>query len=478
MAFNLQRDAKIYVSEVTTGFTSSNTFEVRPMSGFSFNQTTTTQDISVDEAGAAPSRGSKRFNTQLNPTDIAFSTYIRPYKSGLNHDCPERILWEALVGKDALGVNAVSSITNVLIDFDSSNVHELKKLYIFVDYGNAKYRIDEGVISSADIGFDIQGIAMVAWKGNGKVMKELTSVSASTFPTAGNFSPVPDYADFIKNKLSTISLQGSYNRTQGIQPINFTGTALTSASVVTLTPSTVYTLNVAVDGGVAQTLTHTANGSDTLGSVFTSLNAQLKGATIVATYSGATANFTIYSNKYGTSSSILITDGGGGNGLVLNIENDTTPVASAVIGTAVAGTATSRTYDIPITGGTITFNNNITFLTPEELGVVNKSIGHFTGVRSVSGNLTAYLRSGSNNDASQLIEDLLNATSDTTTSFALTIAVGGATNTPRVEIALPTAHLSIPSIDTQDVISTTIDFAGIPTDLGSTNEATVKYYAS
>lgn len=477
MAFNLQRDAKIYVSEVSTGFTSSNTFEVRPMSGFSFNQTTTTQDISVDEAGATPSRGSKRFNTQLNPTDISFSTYIRPYKAGLNHDCPERILWEALVGKDPFGINAVSSATNVLIDFNSSNVHELKKLYLFVDYGNAKYRIDEAVIGSADIGFDIQGIAMIAWKGNGKIMNEITTVSASTFPSSGSYTPVPDYADFIKNKLSTISLQGSYNRTRGSQPINFTGTAMTSASAVTLTAATVYTVNVAFNGGVAQTLTHTATGTDTLGSILTSLNSQIKGGSIVATYSGATANFTFYSDKYGVGSTVLITDGST-NPLISNIDNDTSPVATAVIGSAVAGTATSRTYDIPITGGSITLNNNITFLTPEELGVVNKSIGHFTGVRAISGNLTAYLRSGSNTDASQLIEDLLNATTDTTTSFALTIAIGGGTNTPRVEIAMPTAHLSIPSIDTQDVISTTIDFAGIPTDLGNTDEVTIKYYAS
>jgi hypothetical protein len=44
MSFNLQRDAKVYVSTVQTGFTQANTFEVRVMSGFSFNQTTETAD--------------------------------------------------------------------------------------------------------------------------------------------------------------------------------------------------------------------------------------------------------------------------------------------------------------------------------------------------------------------------------------------------------------------------------------------------
>jgi len=476
MSFNLQRDAKVYVSEVSTGFTSANTFEVRPMSGFAFNQTTSTQDISVDEAGAAPSRGSKRFNTSINPTDISFSTYIRPYKAGLNHDCPERILWEALVGGDAFGTNAVSDATNVTIDFAGSNVHELKKLYIFVDYGNAKYVIEEAVIGQADLGFDIQGIAMIAWTGNGKIMKEIESATAATFPTTGNFSPVPDCADFIKNKLSTIALSGIYDRTRGSQAVTLTGTSLTSGTAITMSAGT-YTFTIAVDGSVPQTISYVSTGSgDTLGTIFNEIESQLRCATVIAAYGASTSTFTFYSEVYGTASSVAIVDGVS-NGLFAAIDLDS-DVTTVVIGSAVAGTASSRTYNIPITGGNIVFNNNITFLTPEELGVVNRSIGHFTGVRSISGNLTAYLRSGSNTDAAQLMQDLLNATRDVTTSFNLVISVGGSTNTPRVDITLPTAHLSVPTIDTQDVISTSIDFAGVPTDLGNTDEATVEYYAA
>lgn len=476
MSFNLQRDAKVYVSEVATGFTSANTFEVRPMAGFGFNQTTTTQDISVDEAGAAPSRGSKRFNTSINPTDISFSTYIRPYKAGLNHDCPERILWEALVGSDAFGTNAVSSASNVTIDFNGSNVHELKKLYLFVDYGNAKYVIEEAVIGQAELGFDIQGIAMIAWTGNGKIMKEVENATAATFPTTGNFAPVPNCAEFIKNKLSTVALSGVYDRTRGNQAVTLTGTSLTSSTAITMAAGT-YTFTVAADGAVAQTIAYVSTGSgDTLGTIFAEIENQLTCATVVAAYGGASSTWTFYSEKYGVGSTISVVDGVS-NGLFAAIDLDS-DVTTVVIGSATAGTASSRTYNIPITGGSITFNNNITFLTPEELGVVNKSIGHFTGVRAISGNLTAYLRSGSSTDAAQLMQDLLNATSDVTTSFNLVISVGGSSNTPRVDIALPTAHLSVPTIDTQDVISTTIDFAGVPTDLGSTDEATVVYYAS
>ena len=37
----------------------------------------------------------------------------------------------------------------------------------------------------------------------------------------------------------------------------------------------------------------------------------------------------------------------------------------------------NRTYDINITGGSITFTNNITYVTPETLGIVDKPIGSF-----------------------------------------------------------------------------------------------------
>ena len=239
MSFNLQRDAKVYVSTVQTGFTQANTFEVRVMAGFSFNQSTETADVSVDEAGATPSRGSKRFNVKLNPSEIKFSTYIRPYQEATYHDCPERILWEALVGNGDFAApgqsqansNAKTTTTGVAIGLAGSNVHELKKLYMYVDYGNAKYRIDEAVIGAARIGFDIQSIAMIEWSGNGKEMKEVGS-TANVFPTAGFFKAVPNCADFIKNKLSTISLVGFYDKTRGSQAISFATGAFSESTLL------------------------------------------------------------------------------------------------------------------------------------------------------------------------------------------------------------------------------------------------------
>ena len=308
MSFNLQRDAKVYVSTVQTGFTQANTFEVRVMSGFSFNQTTETADVSVDEAGATPSRGSKRFNVKLNPSEIKFSTYIRPYQQATYHDCPERILWEGLVGNAGLGTNAVSSTTGVLIDLDGSNVHELGKLYMFVDYGNVKYRIDEAVIGAARIGFDIQSIAMIEWTGNGKEMKEVSTVNASTFPSTGSYKEVANGADFIKNKLSTIELSGLYNKTQGCQTINFGGSTTFADNTILGLATGAYTFTVACNGGTAVAYTFNATlATTTVGDFIDFLVANLCCAEINVNFTNKTIQ--LCSKKYGAASTITITDG-------------------------------------------------------------------------------------------------------------------------------------------------------------------------
>lgn len=480
MSFNLQRDAKVYVSTVQTGFTQANTFEVRVMAGFSFNQSTETADISVDEAGATPSRGGKRFNVKLNPSEIKFSTYIRPYQEATYHDCPERILWEGLVGNGTMSApgtaqtlsHAKTTTTGVAIDLAGSNVHELKKLYMFVDYGNVKYRIDEAVIGAARIGFDIQSIAMIEWSGNGKEMKEVSSpTTASTFPTAGFYKAVPNCADFIKNKLSTISLVGLYDKTAASQVINFSGSAAFADGTLLGLANGAYTFTVACNGATPVTYTFNALlASTTVGDFIDFLANSLCCASISVNFTAKT--ITLTSEKFGVGSTISIVDG------TLFAAINALVSFDCVLGTATVGTAVPRTYNIPITGGEININNNVTFLTPDELGIVNKPIGHFTGTRAITGNLTAYLRSGTSTDASGLIRDLYNSSDDVTASFALVLDIGGAGNDPRVTLTMPTAHLSIPTIDTQDVISTTIEFMAVPTDLGATDELTVAYVAS
>jgi hypothetical protein len=151
------------------------------------------------------------------------------------------------------------------------------------------------------------------------------------------------------------------------------------------------------------------------------------------------------------------------------------------------GGVSGTTYNLALTGGSITIANNITYVTPANLGVVNVPIGYYTGTRAISGSLTAYLRTGSTNSAG-LLSSLLAASATTAgvePKFKLQVEVGGASNGTRVEFDIDGAFLQIPTIDAQAVMSTTVNFTAqgsdsIQTstsgyDIENTNELEVRY---
>lgn len=143
--------------------------------------------------------------------------------------------------------------------------------------------------------------------------------------------------------------------------------------------------------------------------------------------------------------------------------------------TTYPGAAANGVYNITLTGGSISFSNNINFLTPEVLGVVNKPIGHITGNKNVSGNFTAYIEEAVAGGSGQLLSDGLADINTITNSFALTFTLGGTGNTPRMEINLPTAHLEIPVIQTDDVIAVDVNFHGLPSTITANDEAILTY---
>jgi hypothetical protein len=143
---------------------------------------------------------------------------------------------------------------------------------------------------------------------------------------------------------------------------------------------------------------------------------------------------------------------------------------------------TGSDYSVPITGGSITLSNNLTYLTPANLGVVNLPITYFTGTRSITGTLTAYLRSGTANTGGLLQGLLANAATEINPSYAINIQMGGTSGT-HVDVGLPAAMLQIPTVNTEQVISTTLTFTGqgytnTAFDIDQANEVTVKYYAT
>ena len=384
----------------------ANTFKIGVLDGYSFSQANESTDVTVNEAGSAPNRGSKRFNDSLAPAEWSFQTYARPFTHGTasfrasgTQDFAENILWAALSGqtmttadKDTNSGNTTNSgisypdANQVTVDFSASNAHELLKLQIYFALENTTYRLNECQVNQVEIDFSIDGIATLSWSGNATSIDQLTSSAALAIEDP--------------SKANNVSGSGAGTQaivTTDVEKFNF----------------------VDVSG---------TNDADYLRNKLSSLKL-----------------------------SNLVQGGGSASG----------------------GLDAVTDYDIAIIGGSITIANNITYLTPETLGIVDQPIGSFTGTRQISGTLNCYLdtKTDGSND---LLKALQGATNLVTNSFDMSLFMGGdntalaSRTTPVIEFDVPKAHLQIPVIEVADVISTNIEFMALGTTISSTNEMTVK----
>ena len=143
--------------------------------------------------------------------------------------------------------------------------------------------------------------------------------------------------------------------------------------------------------------------------------------------------------------------------------------------TSLSMSSGAGTHALTLTGGSISFENNVTFLTPETLGVINTPLGAVAGTRNISGNFTCYL-SNTDNAGAELYATLVEDTTNITNSHKLTFSVGGSSN-PKVGIELPTCHLEIPTHSIEDIISLDVNFHALPSTVAGADEATITYGA-
>lgn len=158
-------------------------------------------------------------------------------------------------------------------------------------------------------------------------------------------------------------------------------------------------------------------------------------------------------------------------------------VASGVFTAGTAPSTGSTSYTMPLTGGSITLTNNITYLTPAYMGTINEPIAYFTGSRSITGSLTAYLRTGTGYSA-ELFQNLVNNIAvDSDPEFYLQVEIGGASSQTKVELEMPGVVLTIPTINAESVITTTVNFTAQGSannlfDILQNNEIVLKYHTS
>lgn len=367
MAVNLSRNTKVYITtaDLTAGspvFTVDNTWEVQIQDGYSFSQATEATAVQLNEAGETPSRGQRSFNDSRSPAEWSFATYFRPLRvvDGLDisADAPELRLWSAMFS-DALdsysstvGEAPFSPVAS--IDTTGSDKHQLASFGLIFLVDNVAYAIQDCAINTAEVSFDITGLAMVSWSGMGTIIKQLASNVITATPYPVSISD-PEYAKtYIANKLSSINLASGFS------------------------------------GGV--------------------------------------------------------------------------------------------TYSVPITGGSVTISNNIEYLTPDTLGEVDVPVGYFAGTRAISGSLTAYLRSGASDDTSALIVDALANSLVSEPKYRMSINIGGnVAGRQKVIFDMPFTTIQIPTVEVQDIISTTINFNAQGATAGefdavANNELTVSYH--
>lgn len=175
MAVSLLRNTRVWVSSVTTGFTDANTKEILIGDDLSFSQGASETDITISEAGATPTRGSKRFIDAINPVEWSFSNYITPLADTLTPftvSTPDYLLWHSLSTGSApnLTVNdggVYQNASNEVVNFTDSSYHELYKLNIYMYVDGVWYAITGAQVDTAEVSVDIADITKVTWSGFG-----------------------------------------------------------------------------------------------------------------------------------------------------------------------------------------------------------------------------------------------------------------------------------------------------------------------
>jgi len=422
--FYFSRDTKVHLTDASGGAV----YNIPVLDGFSFSQATNTTEVTLNEMATATGtsrRARQMFTDSYAPAEWSFSTYIRPFKSAgsgtgnhtaVKHHMVEEALWNALAGSGAVGASGsavTTDGTDCNISFANSNKVALHTFDLHFEMGSGKatptiYKIEGCVVNEVSIDFDIDGIATANWSGMGKIITDVTSMPTATI-TEG--TAAADTNNFIRNRLTDLTVTNDVTTAVG-------GNGGSSSATITLTAAN----NLIKVGQVIKATGVTAG---------TTVSA-ISGTSLTLSSAMTVANGTAF-----TFSNAGMTD----------------------------------TYTLTLTGGNVTISNNMTFLTPETLGLVNQPLGHVTGTRSVSGNFTCYLNTpATGTSSSDLFEDIIESTSVVTNSFDLTFTVGGTGNTPRMVMNLDNCHLEVPTHSIEDIVSLDTSFHALPTSVDATDE--------
>lgn len=481
-------------------FSATNTYEIQVLEGMSFSQSTAQDTVTLNEAGATPARGQRSFNTSLQPADFTFSTYIRPFKNPNSSpanliQCEEKYLWNAFSSATATsaatttGAGWQESTTQAQVTFANSDKHQLQAFGLIIVFSDGAYVIDNCALDTATVDFGLDAIGAIQWAGKGTQVRALENFSIDPALSTPTFIGTDVNSSAVTETVTVTFATIANSATAVVGGLTFTntsGSTLTATQAATvfanIAPGATSTSYGASFGTFSGTFGQFSGGSVSGGSsnqVAFTANVPYANVTDLTASAAATAG----TPTQGTSGSPTTNVAAAKNTYAKYIANKLSTLAIQQ-----AGSTGSQAYSVALTGGSITLSNNLTYLTPANLGTVNLPITYFTGTRSVTGTITAYLKTGL--DASnvpqsaKMLKSLLdNSATAIDPQYAITVSLGGSSATTKVDFALPSAMLQIPAINTEQVISTTINFTGQGStnnafDITKNNELTITYSAA
>ena len=393
-----------------TAMTPENTWKLEVLAGFAVTSTAATQDITSLESGTNPDRSQQRFNTAINPVDWNLQVYLRP--TGV------------VTGAAADSTDAGSTQTG--------NVKPVADWFMW-----------QSMVSNTKVASGVTEQSV--WETGGRLRTVTVAAGTGSHSSRSNFSTAVENHMYFK--LDNVIFQVS----------NATVNQATVDAGIEEIATTTWT-------GFGTTMKElTGTPRDNAVSVFGGILND--GSSVTANSNASEATVTAHYHPY---NQMNVAGSIGTNSFIKNrlsaIEFHHQPSAGGA----------DVKYTFPVTALSFDYNNNITYLTPEELANLNEPIGQFTGTRAVTGSATMYLRSG-DNESAQFIRNIQN---DSRTASAQTsnanLIVGGAT-APYVAFQLDACQFEFPAIAVEDVISMTVNFVGQETtaNKGDGGEVTV-----
>ena len=411
-SLNLQRNSEVFFSTIdlingaeVTAMTPSNTWKLEVLAGFAVTSSAATQDITSLESGTSPDRSQQRFNTAINPVDWNFQVYLRP--TG------------AEVGATALGTDAGTN--------ESGNVKPIADWFMWQSMvSNTK--VSSGATAEQSVWESGDGTGS---NRSGKLRTTTVAAGTGSHSTRSNFSTATE--NHLYFKLDNVVYQ---------------------VSNATVNQAT-------VDAGIEEIATTTWSGFGTTLKEITGTprdNAiSVFGGTLNAGGSAVVANSNALAlsaqASYHPFNQMNVAGSVATNSFIKN------RLSAIEFHHKASASASDEKFTFPVTSLTFDYNNNITYLTPEEISALNEPIGQFTGTRAVTGSASMYLRTGDLESAGFL----RNISEDSRTSSAQTsnanLIIGG-TTAPYVAFQLDACQFEFPQIATDDVVSMSVNFVG------------------